>query len=175
MVTKKIFREVTPNGSPLVQLQKDTYIVENFINSKDIIELKEGNMKNKVQVRCCQNSKISIGTKVNSIIADNCVGCIFLVNSVIASVEIVNCDNITIQVTGTVPTISIDKCNKVNIYVSEESKQVEIYSSKSGEMNLLTPGDEEGDWNEFVIPEQFVSRLNLSKGKIESVPSPLYG
>lgn len=168
-------RQVVTTGSPKVELQKDTYYVENHVNANEPVTLKEGSIKNKVSVRCSQNSRIVIEQKVNSIFIENCVGCIFLVNSVISSIEIVNCDDIKLQMTGVVPTISIDKSNKVNIYTSKEGKNVEVYTSKSSEMNLLFPGQEDGDWKELAIPEQFVTKYNEAKGKLESIVSPLYG
>ncbi|KAF7457175.1 putative cyclase-associated protein [Cryptosporidium felis] len=171
----KTQRQVVTTGSPKVELQKETYMIENHINAKDPITLKEGSIKNKVSVRCSQNSRIIVEQKVNSIIIDNCVGCIFLINGVISSVEIVNCDDIKLQMTGVIPTISIDKSSKINIYCSKEGKNVEVYSSKSSEMNLLFPGEEEGDWKEFAIPEQFVTKYSEAKGKLESYVSPLYG
>ncbi|KAH8584033.1 adenyl cyclase-associated protein [Cryptosporidium sp. chipmunk genotype I] len=171
----KAARQVVTSGSPRVELQKDTYYIENHVNCNDPITLSEGSIKNKISVRCSQNSRIIVEQKVNSIFIENCVGCIFLVNGVISSIEIVNCDDIKLQMTGIVPTISLDKSNKVNIYTSKEGKNVEVYSSKSSEMNLLFPGEEEGDWKELAIPEQFVTKYNESKGKLESVVSPLYG
>ena len=168
-------RQVVPNGDPKVELLKDTYFIENHIDSKEPVTLKEGSMKNKVSIRCSQNSRIIIEPKVNSIIIDNCVGCVFLVNSVISSLEIVNSDDVKLQITGVVPTVSIDKANKVNIYASKESQNLQVYSSKSSEMNILFPGEEEGDWKEFAIPEQFVTTYNESKNKLESTVSPLYG
>lgn len=43
------------------------------------------------------------------------------------------------QVLGKVPTISIDKTDGCQMYLSPESLDVEIVSSKSSEMNVLVP------------------------------------
>lgn len=43
------------------------------------------------------------------------------------------------QVLGKVPTISIDKTDGCQIYLSKDSLDVEIISSKSSEMNVLVP------------------------------------
>ena len=40
---------------------------------------------------------------------------------------------------GKVPTISIDKTDGCQMYLSPESLNVEIVSSKSSEMNVLVP------------------------------------
>lgn len=66
------------------------------------------------------------------------------------------------QVLGKVPTISIDKTDGCQIYLSNESLDVEIISSKSSEMNVLIPkGD--GDYTEIPIPEQFRTKVTGNK------------
>lgn len=112
--------------------------------------------------------------KVNSLILDSCKNMRVCVHSLIATVEIVNCHKVKLQVTGVVPAISIDKSQKVDIYLSEESKGVEITTSKSSEMNVNypVPGDE-GDWIEVVIPEQYHHKLGAT-GKLETRVSDLY-
>lgn len=44
-----------------------------------------------------------------------------------------------LQVLGKVPTVSIDKTDGCQIYLSPQSLDVEIVSSKSSEMNVLVP------------------------------------
>jgi len=44
-----------------------------------------------------------------------------------------------LQVLGKVPTISIDKTDGCQMYLSKDSLDVEIISSKSSEMNVLLP------------------------------------
>lgn len=46
------------------------------------------------------------------------------------------------------PTVSIQKTDGCQVYLSKESLDAEIVTSKSSEMNLLVPTDEAGD---FVI------------------------
>ncbi len=43
------------------------------------------------------------------------------------------------QVNGVVPTITIDKSDGCQMYLSPDSLNVEIVSSKSSEMNVLIP------------------------------------
>lgn len=117
---------------------------------------------------------LQVEQKVNSLILDSCKNTRVCVNSLIATVEIVNCHKVKLQVTGVVPSISIDKSQKVDIYVSEESKGVEITTSKSSEMNMNYPvPGEDGDWIEVVIPEQYHHKLN-DKGQLETRVSDLY-
>ena len=46
---------------------------------------------------------------------------------------------------GRIPTITIDKTDGCQIYLSNDSLNVEIVSSKSSEMNVLIPQDS-GDY-----------------------------
>lgn len=155
-------------------LERDTWLVEKFINPEGVQKLPEAQMKHKVQVRDCEGLALQVEQKVNSLILDSCKNTRVCVNSLIATVEIVNCHKVKLQVTGVVPSISIDKSQKVDIYVSEESKGVEITTSKSSEMNINYPiPGEDGDWIEVVIPEQYHHKLN-DKGQLETRVSDLY-
>jgi Adenylate cyclase associated (CAP) C terminal. len=64
------------------------------------------------------------------------------------------------QVLGKVPTISIDKTDGCQMYLSPESLDVEIVSSKSSEMNVLVPKGN-GDYvsNQSVLGAFIVEEL----------------
>lgn len=51
---------------------------------------------------------------------------------------------------GKVPTISIDKTDGCQVYLSLDSLDVEVVTSKSSEMNILIPAAN-GDFVCFVI------------------------
>ncbi|KAJ3337580.1 F-actin-capping protein subunit alpha [Gonapodya sp. JEL0774] len=88
---------------------------------------------------------------------DNCKKCGVVVESVVATVESVNCKSIQLQVTGKLPTISVDKTDGFQIYLSNDSRDVEILSSKSSEMNVsFQVGD---DWVEKPVAEQLRTKL----------------
>ncbi|XP_026189758.1 adenylyl cyclase-associated protein [Cyclospora cayetanensis] len=161
------------SGGKLV-LERDTWLVENFVNPGCVQTIKDAQMKHKIQVRDCDGLALQVEPKVNSVILDSCKNMRVCVSNLIATIEIVNCQKVKLQVTGTVPSISIDKSQKVDIYVSEKSKNVEITTSKSSEMNLNypQPGDE-GDWVEVVVPEQFHHKLDTN-GKLHTRVSDLY-
>lgn len=56
---------------------------------------------------------------------------------------------------GKVPTISIDKTDGCQIYLSPDSLDVEVVSSKSSEMNILIPaanGDFVSSWVWILVP-----------------------
>ncbi|GBP75165.1 Adenylyl cyclase-associated protein 1 [Eumeta japonica] len=73
------------------------------------------------------------------------------------------------KVLGKVPTVSIDKTDGCQIYLSKESLDVEIVSSKSSEMNVLVPKDN-GDYAEYPIPEQFKTVLNKPPKGLTTTP-----
>lgn len=56
------------------------------------------------------------------------------------------------QVLGKVPTISIDKTDGCQMYLSPESMDVEIVSSKSSEMNVLVP-KANGEFVSFLVKQ----------------------
>lgn len=157
-----------------IALERDTWLVENFVNPEGVQKLPEAQMKHKVQVRDCDGLALQLEPKVNSLILDSCKNMRVCVSSLIATVEIVNCHKVKLQITGNVPAVSIDKSHKVDIFVSEQSKGIEITTSKSSEMNMNypVPGDE-GDWVEVVIPEQYHHKLGAN-GKLETRVSDLY-
>ncbi|KAL8432973.1 hypothetical protein Efla_001181 [Eimeria flavescens] len=157
-----------------VALERDTWLVENFINHDGVQKLPEAQMKHKIQVRDCDGLALQVEPKVNSLILNSCKNTRVCVSSLIATVEIVNCHKVKLQVTGTVPAISIDKSQKVDIFLSEASKGVEITTSKSSEMNMNYPmPGEEGDWVEVVIPEQYHHKLGPDN-KLQTRVSDLY-
>lgn len=54
--------------------------------------------------------------------------------------------HLNLQVLGKVPTISIDKTDGCQMYLSADSLDVEIVSSKSSEMNVMIPKGTSGDY-----------------------------
>ena len=54
------------------------------------------------------------------------------------------------QVTGKINTISIDKTDGCMVYLSEPSKNCEIISAKSSEMNILVP-QADGEYVSFLL------------------------
>lgn len=96
-------------------------------------------MNNVVYMFKCEGSTLTVKGKINSIILDSCKKCSVLFDALISSIEFVNCQNVQMQVLGKVPTVSIDKTDGVQMYLTQESKDVAIISSKSSEMNVLLP------------------------------------
>lgn len=74
--------------------------------------------------------------------------------------------NLELQVTGTLPTILMDQVDGASIYLSDESKNTEIYTSKSSSVNVNMIEGEEGDYKENALPEQL--RTYIKDGKLIS-------
>ncbi|KAK6631207.1 hypothetical protein RUM43_014303 [Polyplax serrata] len=135
---------------------------------KWFIEYQKGNhnlvvenaeMNNVLYVFKCTDSTLVVKGKINSIFLDSCKKTAVVFDSVVSSIEFVNCQSVQMQVLGMVPTISIDKTDGCQIYLSQESMNVEIVSSKSSEMNVLIPTGS-GDFKEYPVPEQFKTTVN---------------
>ena len=63
-----------------------------------------------------------------------------------------------LKVLGKVPTISIDKTDGCQMYLSDDSMDVEIVSSKSSEMNVMIP---KGNGDYVSISKIVVQRFNI--------------
>uniref|UniRef100_A0A182SX23 C-CAP/cofactor C-like domain-containing protein n=1 Tax=Anopheles maculatus TaxID=74869 RepID=A0A182SX23_9DIPT len=99
-------------------------------------------MNNVVYMFRCEGSTLQIKGKINSVVL------------------------------GKVPTISIDKTDGCQMYLSADSLNVEIVSSKSSEMNVMIPKGSSGDYTEQPIPEQFktvVKGSSLNTTCVESL------
>lgn len=68
------------------------------------------------------------------------------------------------QVLGKVPTISIDKTDGCQMYLSTESLDVELITSKSSEMNVMIPKTN-GDY------VSFLKRSSIATNSIDNQPA----
>ncbi|XP_066247025.1 adenylyl cyclase-associated protein 1-like [Euwallacea similis] len=111
-------------------------------------------MNNVVYLYKCTECTVTIRGKINSVVIDACKKTAIVMDSVVAAVEFINCQSVQMQMFGKVPTISVDKTDGCQIYLSNDSLDVEVVSSKSSEMNILIP-TANGDFVEQPVPEQF--------------------
>jgi adenylyl cyclase-associated protein len=152
---------VAKKGPPKLALEGNKWVVEFQDNNKNI-QITETEAKQTVYIYKSDNSVVHISGKINNITLDACrrTGVVF--ESAISAVELVNCNSVEVQIKGKVPSIAIDKCSGVQLYLSKDTLDVEIVSSKSDQMNVLLPG--EGDLAELPIPEQF--KTSVVNGKL---------
>ncbi|XP_063914925.1 adenylyl cyclase-associated protein 1 isoform X1 [Zophobas morio] len=146
----------------------------NFVREgkKWLIEYQKGNhnllvdnaeMNNVVYLFKCTDSTVVIKGKINSITLDSCKKTSVVFDSLVSSMEFINCQSVQMQVLGKVPTISIDKTDGCQMYLSPESLDVVIVSSKSSEMNVLVPKGN-GDYTEYPVPEQYRTTVVPGQG-----------
>ncbi|XP_034947836.1 adenylyl cyclase-associated protein 1 isoform X2 [Chelonus insularis] len=146
------------------------WLVEYHKGNKDLL-VENAEMNNVVYMYRCQDCTLVIKGKVNSVVMDSCRKSSIVFDSLVSSIEFVNCQSVQMQVLGKVPTISIDKTDGCQMYLSPESLQVELITSKSSEMNVMVPKGN-GDYTEYPVPEQFktlVSPKGLSTTAVDSL------
>jgi len=119
--------------------------------------------KQVVYIYKLDNCVVKINQKVNAISVDGCKKTAIVFQSAISSIEIINSSSIDVQCINSVPSYTIDKCSGVNIYLSKAGLDCEITTAKSDAMNVLIPGEVEGDLVEMAIPEQFKTIVKNGK------------
>ncbi|KAG4091957.1 adenylyl cyclase-associated protein 1 [Neocallimastix lanati (nom. inval.)] len=148
-VSKKPSRQV---------LEGNKWSIENFVGNKNIV-IENTEIRHLVYIYNCVDSTIQIKGKVNAITIDNCKKTGIVIDSVVSAVDIVNAKSVQLQIREKAPTVSVDKTDGCQLYLSKEcSEVVEIFSSKSSEMNVMAE-QPDGDWTEIPIPEQFKTKL----------------
>ncbi|XP_058819681.1 adenylyl cyclase-associated protein 1 isoform X2 [Topomyia yanbarensis] len=169
----------TSVSAPVAPVSKPPSFIRD--GKKWLIEYQKGNsnlvvenaeMNNVVYMFKCDNCTLVIKGKINSVVMDSCKKCSLVFDSLVASAEFVNCQSVQMQVLGKVPTISVDKTDGCQMYLSADSLDVEIVSSKSSEMNVMIPKGTSGDYSEQPIPEQFKTTIkgqSLNTSCVESL------
>ncbi|OUM64569.1 hypothetical protein PIROE2DRAFT_42414 [Piromyces sp. E2] len=138
-------------------LEGNKWSIENFVGNKNII-VEKTEIRHLVYIYNCVDCTIQIKGKVNAITIDNCKKTGIVIDSVVSAVDIVNAKSVQLQIREKAPTVSVDKTDGCQLYLSKECGDVvEIFSSKSSEMNVMIEKDD--DWTEIPIPEQFKTKL----------------
>lgn len=144
---------------PKFSLEGNKWVVENQVNNKNI-QITETETKQTVYIFGCVNSTIVIKGKINAVTIDNCKKTGVVFDNAISGVEVVNCTSLEVQILGKVPSVAIDKTSGVQLYLSKDTLEAEIVTSKSSEMNVLIPGaTADQDLVELPIPEQYKTVL----------------
>ncbi|XP_011496438.1 PREDICTED: adenylyl cyclase-associated protein [Ceratosolen solmsi marchali] len=158
------------NKPPVFCRDGKKWLVEYHVGNKSIV-IDNAEMNNVVYIFRCQDSSVEIKGKVNSVVMDCCRKSAVVVDSVVASIEFVNCESVKMQVLGKVPTISIDKTDGCQMYLNKDTLDVELITSKSSEMNVMVPSENE-DYVEYPVPEQFktvITNKGLSTVAVDSL------
>ncbi|XP_071749826.1 LOW QUALITY PROTEIN: adenylyl cyclase-associated protein 2 [Lepeophtheirus salmonis] len=154
------------NKAPKFELDGKKWVVEFQKDNAGLI-VRDTEVNQSIYAYKCEGCVLRVNGKINNIILDSCKKTSVVFDSLVSSCEFVNCQSIKMQVMGKVPTISIDKSDGCQMYLSEESYDVVIVSSKSSEMNVLISNGE--DYVEYPIAEQF--KTTFAGQKLQTMPT----
>lgn len=148
---------------PKKELDGNRWIVENFENHSDMIEI-DAEINHTVLISRCKNTTIRINGKANAISVDNSTRASIIIDSLVSSVDVIKCPNFAIQVLGTLPTILLDQVDGATVYLGKESPNTEIFTSKCSSININIPTED--DYAENPLPEQI--RTYIKNGQLVS-------
>ncbi|KAI4730158.1 hypothetical protein E4T49_02071 [Aureobasidium sp. EXF-10728] len=156
----------TPKRDPKKELDGNKWIIENFEDADAPIEV-EVSVTQSILITKCKNATIRLIGKANAISIDNSPRTNLVIDDLISSVDVIKCPNFGLQVLGSLPTVMLDQVDGASIYLSKESLNTEIYTSKCASINVnLPPQTEQDDYKECPLPEQF--RTYFKDGKLVS-------
>jgi adenylyl cyclase-associated protein len=155
---------------PVFELVDKKWKVEYQQGRNDLI-IDQTDLKQTVYVYQCRDCTITVKGKVNSILIDSCTKVGLLFDDVLSTVEFINSKSVQMQVLGRVPTVAIEKTDSCQVYLSRNSLDTEIVSSKSSAMNVLVPKADDDDFVEHPVPEQFKTVVNLTTRKLVTQPT----
>ncbi|KAK9893444.1 hypothetical protein P389DRAFT_156183 [Cystobasidium minutum MCA 4210] len=158
-----------PQKKPAVcNLEGTKWRVEHHDGNREII-IDGTEIGHTVNIFGCKNSVIQIKGKVNAVSLVSSPKTSILLESTVSSIEITNSPSFTVQVLGTVPTILVDSTDGGQIYLSKDSMNVEIITSKTSGLNISLPleGGEEGEFVEKAVPEQMKTTVGKD-GKLKT-------
>jgi adenylyl cyclase-associated protein len=155
-----------PKKDPKKELDGNKWIIENFEDADAPIEV-EVSVTQSILITKCKNSTIRLIGKANAISIDNSARTNLVIDDLISSVDVIKCPNFGLQVLGSLPTVMLDQVDGASIYLSKDSLNTEIYTSKCASINVnLPPQTEQDDYKECPLPEQF--RTFIKNGKLVS-------
>jgi len=133
-------------------------------NGNREIVISDVEAKQTVYVYKCTNSTIVVKGKLNAITLDSCNRTSIVFESLVSTIDVVNCTSVEVQITGKVPSVSIDKTSSCQLFLGTAALDVEIFTSKSSEMNILIPGaGPQDDLVEMAVPEQYKTIVRNGK------------
>ena len=151
---------------PKKELEGNKWAIENFENEQNPIQV-DAEKHQSILVSRCNNTTIKVTGKANAISIDNCTRLDVLVDSLVSAVDVIKASNFRLQVLGTLPSVQLDQVDGCTIYLSTESLNTEVLTSKCTAINLtIPPAGEDDDSVECPIPEQIKS--TVVNGKVVS-------
>ncbi|KUJ17089.1 uncharacterized protein LY89DRAFT_669512 [Mollisia scopiformis] len=145
---------------PVKKLDGNKWLIENYDNETQPVEI-EASISHSILISRCNKTTIIIKGKANAISIDNSPRLSLLVESLVSSIDVIKSSNFALQILGVVPTILMDSVDGAQVYLSKDSLNTEVFSSKCSSINLLLPEGDDGDYKEEALPEQI--RTFISK------------
>ncbi|KAF2127612.1 hypothetical protein P153DRAFT_368200 [Dothidotthia symphoricarpi CBS 119687] len=139
---------------PKKELDGNKWIVENFEGPTEMLEI-DAEINHSILISRCKNTTIRINGKANAISLDNSSRTSLIIDSLVSSVDVIKCPNFALQVVGTLPTVLLDQVDGATVYLSKDSLNTEIFTSKCSSININLPTEE--DYVENPVPEQLRS------------------
>ncbi|CAI5755956.1 unnamed protein product [Candida verbasci] len=117
-------------------------------------------MHQSVFIGNCNDVTIQLKGKANAVSILECNKIAFVVGSIVSGIDIIKCIKFDLQIIDLVPIISVDKSDEGQIYLSKQSieKECQIFTSSTTALNINVP-EEQNDYKELNVPEQFVSKV----------------
>lgn len=141
-----------------------TMLQENYDGEQAPVEITV-EISQSILISRCNKTVIVLHGKANAISIDNSNRLSLIIDSLISSVDVIKSQNFQLQVNETLPTILMDQVDQATVFLSKDSKDIEVLSSKSSGINLCTlEGD---DSKETPLPEQIRTFID-AEGKIVS-------
>lgn len=152
---------------PRKELEGKKWIIENFDNPGEIIEI-PADRAHSILISRCNKTIIKVNNKANAISIDNCSGLSIIVDSLVSSLDVIKSPKFALQIDGVVPTLLLDQVDGAVVYLNQQSLSTEVFSSKSSSVNVMLPPKEgtDDDTKECPLPEQF--RTYVKDGKVVS-------
>lgn len=154
---------------PRKEMEGNKWLIENYDNPSQLLEV-DAAINHSILISRCTKTTIRISGKANAISMDNCLQCSLVIDSLVSAVDVIKSPKFELQVLGTLPTILLDQVDGAAIYLSPNSLNTEILTSKCTGVNINVPGrSEDDDYVEQPLPEQLRSILRNGKMVTEIV------
>jgi|TARA_R110002003_G_scaffold42_12_gene3139 adenylyl cyclase-associated protein len=148
---------------PRKELDGNRWVVENFESPTEMVEI-DAEINHTILISRCKNTTVRINGKANAISLDNSTRASLIIDSLVSSVDVIKCPNFAIQVLGTLPTILLDQVDGATVFLSNDSLNTEVFTSKCSSININLPTED--DYVENAVPEQI--RSFIKDGKVVS-------
>jgi len=149
-----------------LELEGNKWIVEYFENEQNLV-ISETELNQSVFLFRCKNTTVQIKGKVNTIAMNECTKTNVVADALVAGIDVIKSNSFALQVLHKIPTVQVDQCDGGTIYVSEESTDIEVFTSKSSSVNIYIPGaGDDDDYAECAVPEQL--RHTIKGGQLTS-------